>query len=134
MNRIIQIAYSDSDKKIVNKVIKELEINYKLQRIIENPISDDVILAMFTKQTEESQFLSSLPWLKKEREFSSISHLKVMPFFIYDSKVDDPEKIFESKTGELYENIFSGEFKPFGWDINSLDHKEFIRVLAEYSE
>lgn len=133
-NNNLQIAYSDIDSKYVLDVIKQLKSEYHLTRIYSDPLNDDVILAIFTKFTKKDNFLSALPWLNKQLEYSSISHLKVMPFFIYDSQIDDPEEIFNGETGELYEDIFSTEFKPFGWDIIHPNLKEFKRVLETYRE
>ena len=75
------------------------------------------------------------PWLKEQYKYCSYPHLRLMPVFVYDSRNTDPEEAFEGKVGELYEELMSGEFKPFGFDQakeNPLE--EFPRILEEYSE
>ena len=43
--------------------------------------------------------------------------------------IDD---LFEEGLGEVYEELFSGEFKPYGWDLDDENTiQEFERVLEE---
>ena len=133
----LQVAYPTSEKENAKKVEAALSsLGYEVIEVKEKPLyPEEVILAIFSSKTEEKDFLRDLPWLEKQKEYSSIHYLHVMPFFVYSSKEEDPEKAFEGKAGELYEDVFSGEFKPFGWDFASKDPaQEFARVLEDYQE
>lgn len=133
----LEIAHAPSEEEIGKKIAENLSsFGYEVVKIEEKPLSEkDVILALFTSETEEDDFLKALPWLAKQREYASIRHLKVMPFYVYHSSKEDPEVSFEGKPGKLCEDVFSGEFKPFGWDLDAVNPAaEFPRVLEEYSE
>lgn len=133
----LQFAYAPFDKDAAEKVLKGLrEKGYEVLEVKEKPLyPEEVILALFTEKTDPDEFLKALPWLKEQKDYSSIARLRVMPFFVYSSKKADPEKAFEGQAGELYGDIFSGEFKPYGWDLDSADPAaEFARVLEDYEE
>lgn len=133
----LQVAYPKSEKENAEKVEEALSaLGYEVVEVKEKPLyPEEVILALFSSKTKESEFLHDLPWLEKQKEYSSIAYLHVMPFFVYSSKEEDPEVAFEGNAGELYEDVFSGEFKPYGWDFASPDPaQEFVRVLGDYQE
>lgn len=133
----LQFAYTPSDKDVALQVKDKLQsLGYELTLLEDKPVDEEgVILALFTSDTKEEEFLTSLPWLAKQQEYSSIHYLKVMPFFVYHSRKEDPEEAFEGNAGELYDEVFSGEFKPYGWDLDSsTPETEFARVLENYSE
>lgn len=93
-------------------------------------------LALFIKEMDPESYLEDVPFIKQQLDYSSVKHLRILPFFIYDGKEDDPEELFEGPTGEFVEEIFSGEFKPYGWDISRDDNiKELVEIIEEnYAE
>ena len=94
---------------------------------------DTLAMLILSDNVEMEDLFLVAPWLKKQYEYCSYPHLKLMPVFVYDSTKVDPEEAFEGKVGELYEELMSGEFKPFGFDKakeNPLE--EFPRILDEY--
>lgn len=133
----LQLAYAPCDKEAALKVLSELKkLGYDVLLVKDKPLyPEEVILALFTEDTDREEFLKALPWLKEQKDYSSLKYLRVMPFFVYSSKKTDPEEAFEGNPGELYEDIFSGEFKPYGWDLDRKDPEvEFKRVLSDYEE
>ena len=102
--------------------------------VIENPdtfMPDELGLALFTKEMDVEEYLRDVPFLQEQLDYSSIKHLRILPFFIYDGSQDDPEELFEGPTGEFVEEIFSGEFKPYGWDLSSLDNLTELEAIIE---
>ena len=133
----LQIAYSKRDERSAIEIISALSsLNYELD-VTNSELLDEkaVTIVLFSTSTEENELLNELPWLKKERMRSNVKHLKVMPLFVYHSKREDPEKEFDKNVGMLYEDIFSTEFKPYGWDFDSdAPEREFPLILEQYSE
>ena len=130
----IQLYYCKADEENGRVLSSALEgKGYALS--INSPTFDPEILAMLilSDNAEMEDIFKVAPWLKKQYEYCSYPHLKLMPVFVYDSSKVDPEEAFEGKVGELYEELMSGEFKPFGYDKakeNPLE--EFPRILDEY--
>lgn len=127
-------CYTKNEEKDAKEVIsnflksgvsfKENEVDFK-----------NAIIICLNKDSKKDDILNEYPWLKNQFEYSSENYLKVMPFFIYHSRKENPEELFENNVGEIYEDIFSGEFKPYGWDLDSKNPEvEFDRVLEQYSE
>jgi len=130
-------AYAPEDEAEAKSVLQQLtKLGYDLEKVDTVPSDpSQVTLAFFSSKTNLNSFWKALPWLKEQKQYSSYPFLRVMPFFLYHSKQEDPEIAFEGSAGELYEAVFSGEFKPFGWDFDqSCPEAEFQRVLNNYEE
>ena len=131
------LAYALKDEAKASSVLTHLsEIGYDIAPI---PSFIDpeagIYLVLFSKDTKEEELLSACPWIKEQFAYSSLRGLRVMPFYVYSSLEEDVEASFEGEVGQLYENVFSGEFKPYGYDVSRSDPEiEFARVLEEYSE
>ena len=123
-----------STREMVRKALVEKGYDATLLEGSPKP-EDGIVIVILTVDTTEEGLFSSLPWLKEQFSRSSYRGFRLMPFFVYDSKVIDPEEAFEGNVGEVYENVFSGEFKPFGYDTSDKNaFEEFDRILDEYSE
>ena len=74
------------------------------------------------------------PWIQNEFSRSGIAHLRVLPLLVYDSKKETPDSLWEKGAGEIYEEIFSEEFKPYAYDISSIEssNEELVHVLSLY--
>ena len=93
---------------------------------------ENLSIAVFEKDMDVEKYLSEIRFLKDQLEYSSLKHLRILPCFIYDGTIDDPEELFEGPTGEFVEAIFSGEFKPYGWDMSRHDNiDELVRIIEE---
>ncbi len=127
-------CYTKNEELDAKEVVSCLKnVGYKFD---ENKVDfNKVIIICLNKDSKKDDVLNSYPWLKDQFFYSSENYLKIMPLFIYHSNDEDIEKLFEDNVGELYEHIFSGEFKPYGWDLDSKNPEiEFDRVLEQYSE
>lgn len=137
MNEILQFAYLERNADIAKKIISQIEEKgYKIQEVsAELKYENALIFLIFDKNATKEEYDLKFPWLKNQLEYSSIKKFKLMPIFIYHSKVDEPESLFDGPIGEFYESIFSGEFKPYGYDLDNLNPlDEFDNVLENYLE
>ena len=58
-----------------------------------------------------------------------------MPVLVFDSRKDDVENLGDKPIATTLEEVISGEFKPYGYDLakkNPLE--EFLSVLEGYEE
>ena len=133
----LQLAFIQNDRSIAEKIALSLsEGGFEVTLVQKSIDPKKIVLVLLTKDSVEKELYSSFPWLKEQNDFSSYRGFRLMPLFAYDSTKEDPEKIFEGEFGEMMEEVFSGEFKPFGWDLSEKKMSpEFVRVLEEgYSE
>ena len=97
-----------------------------------SPIQEDFCIVILSKSTSKEALLDALPWLGSQFELSSFRGFRLMPVLVYRES-EGLDNVWESGVGEIYEEIFSGEFKPFGFDLDSPSPlKEFPRILEEY--
>lgn len=130
------LTHTEKDKAEALKVIERLKkLSYDIIDTKQVVDESKVILILLSEKTIEEDLFKEIPFLQEQWKYSSRKHLKLMPFFVYHSSKENPEKAFEEHVMDIYEDIFSGEFKPYAWDLDS-DHPEveFERVLDEYSE
>ena len=107
--------------------------------LVHNPIDYDenaLGIAIFIPEMDAEAYLKEVPFLAKQLDYSSIKYLRVLPLLIYDSKKVDVESLFDGPTGEFVESIFSGEFKPYGWNLSNDDNlTELTHIIEEnYAE
>ena len=100
------------------------------------PVNEnDFVLLLLGPDCSKEGLLKSNPWLGKQFEDSSFRGFRLMPVVAYHGNSEDVDAVWESSVGEIYEEMISGEFKPFGFDLdNENAAKEFHRVYEEYSE
>lgn len=133
----IQLLYPS----ILENRIASLEagLSSKGYTLIHNPddYDEDALgIAVFIQEMDADAYLKEIPLLAKQLDYSSIKYLRILPLIIYDSKQEDIEALFEGPTGEFVDSIFSGEFKPFGWDLSNQDNlTELVEIIEEnYAE
>lgn len=97
---------------------------------------NSLCIALFVKDMDAKDYLASNPIIKAQLEYASYKHFRLLPMFVYDGSKDDPEILFEGPTGEFVEEIFSGEFKPYGWDVSQENNiEELIKIIEDnYAE
>ncbi len=99
------------------------------------PKDGSLILLLLDMETTEEELYEDLPWLKEQFEYSSYKALRLMPFLFYHSNLGDIEEQFEKYLSDTVEEVLSGEFKPYGYDLDDEDPlKEFPSVLSSYEE
>lgn len=135
---ILQIASSSLDRTKSDILAKALrKEGYEIWGVEGDDIDPkEIVILLLTSSTDKEDLLSTQTWLAKQFDYSSFKGFRLMPLLIYSSSKEDPEEICEGPFGEMMEELISGEFKPFGWDLDFDGNiKEFKRVLEEsYSE
>lgn len=133
MEKLLQIAYESVNEAEVEAVKKELKKQgFSLVDANKEVNPDHVVLVFLTPKSRLDSLMKEIPWLQGQYEESSFKYLRAMPFIPYHPSKEDIDDLFDAGLGELYEEVFSGEFKPYGWDLDDPDTiKEFLRVLEE---
>ena len=132
MKPLVQFA-SLLDEKTSSSLFDLLaKQGYEVRPVSSSIQPDELVLCLFGESAKAEDFLS-LPWLKEQSDYSSYRYLRVLPFFVYRSSETDPEEAFENGLGDEVEEVFSGEFKPFGFDLDDVDFslKELDRIIEE---
>ena len=137
MEKNLQLAYESQNRDLALKIGRILgENGFEIKLVQKDIDPKKITLILININSKEETLFSSLPWLKDQFGYSSLKGFRLFPILVYSPSKEDPEALFEGEFGRLYENVFSGEFKPFGWNEESdvLD-PEFKRILEEsYSE
>ena len=129
LNIYFDIADEEYAKILLNAL---LEKGYEARLGKPKPNEKDFCIVILSSITTEEGLLSSLPWLKEQYDLSSFRGFRVMPLLMWHGG-ENLDEIWEEGIGDIYESIFSGEFKPFGFDMDSKEPlREFPRVLEEY--
>lgn len=136
MKSVIQFASILSHERSLLLFSLLMENGFPLVEVNDSIDPNELVICCFDETATSESFLS-LPWLKEQEEYSSYPYLRVLPFFVYSSSKGDVEELFEEGLGDEIEEVFSGEFKPFGFDFDDIEGsvKELKRVIEEsYSE
>lgn len=117
------------------RLVKELQSLHLDASLGKSPTDGAVHILLLDSQTSPEELYEDVPWLKAQFDFSSYRGFRMMPFLVFDSNKEDVEELDEEPIGETLEEVISGEFKPYGYDLakkNPLE--EFLSVLEEYDE
>lgn len=132
MNKRIQIACLEADEEAMGKVADDLLRDGYDVNFLGDFNEDFPLLFVLNKDLTIEKAFELYPWLKEQFELSSIPNLRILPFVVYHSSKNDLDAIWESGLGDNYEAIFSGEFKPYGWDLDNENAiEEFNRVIED---
>lgn len=131
----IQFAFSANQKEIALEAMEALhKAGYETEMAIES-IDPNRIVLLLLSEGVTAEGLLSIQWFKEQFDYSSYPHLRMMPFLAYHSIEKGYEELWEEGIGDVYDELISGEFKPYGWDLDDPDSKiEFARVLEDYEE
>lgn len=133
MNKRLQIACLDSDEEMMGKVADDLIREGYDVNFLGDFDGDIPLLFVLNKDLTKEKAFELYPWLKEQFVLSSIPNLRILPFVVYDGSKIDIDSLWDNGIGDNYEAIFSGEFKPYGWDTNNENAiEEFNRVIEEY--
>ena len=136
MEEKLQIAFAKGQDDIAAETLSALWNAGYPAEIASNPIDPAriVILILYKGSSLDGLFANN-PWLKEQFEYCSYPYLRLLPFVPYHSKSEDFDALWEENIEDVYENLISGEFKPYGWDLDDPNSKaEFARILEEYEE
>lgn len=133
MEKLLQIAYESANRNEVEEVKKVLlKEGFAFVEANREVDPSHLVLVFLTPKSTVDSLMKEIPWLANQYEESSYRYLRAMPFIPYHPKDEDIDELFDAGLGEVYETVFSGEFKPYGWDLDDPHTvKEFLRVLEE---
>ncbi|MCR5348188.1 MAG: hypothetical protein K6E59_01090 [Bacilli bacterium] len=108
---------------------------YPYQLLEEDPKDGDLVLLFLDLKSTKEELFDSFPWLEAQYEYSSLKGFRLMPFLMYHGKQGDIESLYEENLADMMDEVISGEFKPFGFDLDAgFPLEEFPAVLESYSE
>lgn len=134
MEKKLFIASANKDENQFKHFINNLKDGGFDVLPAEKEINDTDLYFLDLSNTTLSRLEEKYPWLEGELKRSNVLHLRVLPLLIYDSKKEDPFDKFGNGPSEIYEEVFSEEFKPYAYDISNPDSSnlELKHVLSLY--
>lgn len=134
MNLKIFIASQNKNKNELASFLEGIKQGGFIPLEASKEVNDEDLYFLDLSNTTQEQLENAYPWLKKEFLRSDIHHLRILPLFLYDSSKEDPYEKWEEGANEIYENLFSEEFKPYAYDITnpSRSNEELKHVLSLY--
>ena len=132
----LQLCYGLGQEEIAKEVLSVLcESGYPAE-MASDPIDPSrIVILLLSKGVTLEGLFAKNKWLKEQFDYCSYPYLRMMPFVAYHSKGEDFDSLWEGNIEDVYENLVSGEFKPYGWDLDDPNSKiEFARILEEYDE
>jgi hypothetical protein len=134
-NMTISLAYDPVDKANAGLLAAFLNKNGFVVKDDGRFEKKGILALVMTSKSQLSSLEEANPWVKNELKRSSTIGLRVLPLVIYDSSVEDLDKVWDNAS-KIYE-IMSEEFKPYAYDIHDPKGSltEFKRVIKdEYEE
>jgi hypothetical protein len=132
----IQLVASHRDLEAAKDAVESIGEEPSLESEVASGNVDfsRIIGIVLTKETDEDELLEENPWIEKEFVYSKNTHLRVLPIIVYDSTLEDLDDIYEKSISEIYDDLFSDEFKPLAYDIAypKVANRELARVLRLY--
>ena len=102
---------------------------------LDTPTDGSLVLLFLDMDSSPEEIYESAPWLKEQFEYSSFKALRLMPFLLYRSNLGSVEDQVEEHLADTLEEVLSGEFKPYGYDLDAENPlEEFPSVLENYEE
>ena len=99
------------------------------------PKDGSLVLLFLDMDSTPEEIYRSAPWIKDQFTYSSFKALRLMPFLMYRSGEGSVEEQVENGLSDTLEKVMSGEFKPFGFDLDAKHPlEEFPSVYETYSE
>jgi hypothetical protein len=133
---LIQLVASNRDLEAAKDAVESIGEEPSLESEVASSNVDfsRIIGIVLTKATDEDELLEENPWIEKEFVYSKNTHLRVLPIIVYDSTLEDLDDIYEKSISEIYDDLFSDEFKPLAYDIAypKVANRELARVLRLY--
>lgn len=136
MSEHFYLSFSPRQSKLGETVLASLSSQgYSVSRLLGSPNDGSLVLLLLDMDCSEEELYASAPWLKEQFTYSSLRALRLMPFLVYRSSLGDIEEQVEEHLADTLEAVISGEFKPYGYDLDAIDPlKEFPGVLETYEE
>ena len=98
-------------------------------------LEGNLVLLFFDMDSTPEEIYDCSPWLKEQFDYSSLKALRLMPFLFYESSKGSVEEQVDEYLADTLEEVISGEFKPYGFDLDAEDPLlEFDSVYETYEE
>jgi hypothetical protein len=93
-----------------------------------------IIGIVLTKETMKMNSSKRILGLKRNSSTRRTPICGFFPIIVYDSTLEDLDDIYEKSISEIYDDLFSDEFKPLAYDIAypKVANRELARVLRLY--
>lgn len=136
MNETLYLSYPPRLSGTIARIKEELlQRGHWSKDVEEDKLEGSLVLLFLDMDSSVEEIYASAPWLKKQFDYSSLKALRLMPFLLYRSSLGSVEDQFEEHLSETVEEVLSGEFKPYGYDLDAADPwEEFESVLENYEE
>lgn len=134
MNKSLYIASLKKNQNQYTSLLSSLKEGGYAPIEFNGDINDNDLYVLDLTDSSLEELLASFEWLKNEHNRSKTLHLRVLPLLTYSSNNEDPFDKWNNGPNEVYEELFSEEFKPFAYDIDNKEfsNKELGRVLNLY--
>lgn len=136
MSESLQFVFSPRQRPLGEAIVLALaRKGYAIRALSGTPEDGSLVLLMLDMGSSKEEIFSTAPWLKEQFDYSSFKALRLMPFLVYRSSEGDIEQQVEDHLADTLEAVISGEFKPYGYDLDAQDPLlEFPSVLETYEE
>ena len=136
MNETLYLSYSPRLSGIASTVKEGLSaLGLRIADAHEEDYEGKLVLLLLDLDSSVEEIFASAPFLQKQFEYSSFKAMRLMPFLVYHGNAGDIESRVEEGFADVLEEVISGEFKPYGYDLDDKEPlKEFLSVLDNYEE
>lgn len=136
MNETLYLSYAPRLKPLVEKVQVNLKAKgYSIADVDPSHLEGKLVLLLLDLDSSVEEIYASAPFIKEQYDYSSLKAMRLMPFLIFASSKGSIEDQVEDGFAEVLEEVISGEFKPYGYDVDAEDPLfEFASVLETYEE
>ena len=130
------LSFLPRQKDVAESILLSLRsAGYDAKPLLGEPQDKSLVMLLLDMDTKEDELFGSNPWLQAQFEYSSLKALRLMPFLVYRSSLGSVEDQVEENLSDTMEAVISGEFKPYGFDLDSPNPlQEFASVLETYEE
>lgn len=135
MSETLYLSYPPRLSPIVASVKASFDKAGYAYQDLDQPEDGSLVLLFLDMESTPEEIYASAPWLKEQFDYSSFKALRLMPFLLYRSCLGDVEEQVDEHLADTLEEVISGEFKPYGYDLDDENPlREFESVLENYEE
>ena len=136
MKETLYLSYSPRLSGIASIVEKGLtNLGHHVEKANGTNYEGKLVLLLLDLDSSAEEIFSSAPFLKEQFDYSSFRAMRLMPFLVYHGNDGDIEEMVEGGLADTLEEVISGEFKPYGFDLDTENPlAEFESVLENYEE
>jgi hypothetical protein len=135
MSETLYLSYPPRLASLVASVKASFDKAGYVYQDLDQPEDGALVLLFLDMESTPEEIYASALWLKEQFDYSSFKALRLMPFLLYRSSLGDVEEQVDEHLADTLEEVISGEFKPYGYDLDDENPlREFASVLENYEE